>query len=670
MAKTSSKTSKRKPRGASAVKAATAPARKTAKKPAKIATAGRKRAAPAGGWAEDEVGLFPESTALPPPVVRPLKAYAFDPSQGRFLGNRMTLAVKYEKLLPGPIGQRVAVIDYDGANHVYYKPVDLDNPSLLISGGLDPSESDPRFHQQMVYAVVSETIQHFEAALGRRIRWRLDERLPDAEGRMPHGAMPGDIYRLNLYPHAMIAANAAYTPSAKGILFGYFRASQTEPGRNLPGQTVFTCLSHDIIVHETTHAVLDGIRTYFAEMTNPDVPAFHEAFADLAALFRHFSHKEALLDTIQKTGGQLYQYHLQPDAGVSDKEGARIQAQLSADNPLIGLAQQFGEARGTGKALRSALSDPPDPTLIKNPDLEPHERGAILVSAVFDAYFTIYLRRTADLFRIFRAGGGNTNSSELSMPMANLLAEAASRTAEDLFGICARAIDYCPPVDLTFGDYLRAVITADRDLHPIDEAGVRDAFMQAFRLRGIVPDSAQYFSEESLCWPQVPVGHLPAVEGLIFGDPNGLTNAEKDHNGDLLRAYARQNAGKLGFRPDLFISVPSFHPAFRIAPDGSLRVDMVVEMSQKYEAPFDPAKPEMGTFPMRGGVTMLIAKPPLDRGNAASGEVRYLIQKRLDRIQGKQREERQRQFSQRAGLQDGKDPRRFALDFNMLHGSI
>src|SRR6266850_7802571 len=165
----------------------------------------------------EDVGLFPESVDIRPPDVRPLKAYAFDPSQGRYLGNEMTLKVKYEKLLPGPIGRRIAVIDYDGANQVFYKPVDLDEPSLLIRGGLDPSESDPRFHQQMVYAVVSETIQHFESALGRRIRWRLDERLPDKNGQLPKGAMPGDIYRLNLYPHAMIAANAAYTPSAKGI---------------------------------------------------------------------------------------------------------------------------------------------------------------------------------------------------------------------------------------------------------------------------------------------------------------------------------------------------------------------------------------------------------------------------------------------------------------------
>jgi hypothetical protein len=286
------------------------------------------------------------------------------------------------------------------------------------------------------------------------------------------------------------------------------------------------------------------MRPFFAERTNPDVAAFHEAFADLAALFRHFSHKEALLDTIQKTGGQLYQYHLKPDAEIDEKtDGPAIQAELPANNPLVGLAQQFGEARGTGKALRSALGHRPDPNLINNPDLEAHERGAILVSAVFDSYFTVYLRRTSDLFRIFRASGGNAATVELSSSMANMLVSAASRTAEDFFQICVRAIDYCPPVDITFGDYLRAVMTADRDLHPTDKDGVRDAFMQAFRLRGIVPNDAEFFSEDALCWPQVPSGCLPPVKvtiewprgsknrkemGLIFGDPNGLTR--EGHN--------------------------------------------------------------------------------------------------------------------------------------------
>ena len=207
-------------------------------------------------------------------------------------------------------------------------------------------------------------------------------------------------------------------------------------------------------------------------------------------------------------------------------------------------------------------------------------------------------------------------------------------------------------------------------MHPKDELGVRDAFMQAFRLRGIVPEDAQYFSEESLCWPRVPKGRLPAVDGLVFGDPNGLTRAEKDQNGAVLRAYAQQNAELLGFRQGDFISVPSFHPAFRIAPDGSLQINMVVEMSQCYEAPFDTKRPEMGSFPMRGGVTLLISKPQLENGAYGAGEICYLIQKRLDGEVGAQREERQRRFSHREGLAEGNDPKRFQLDFNMLHGSF
>src|SRR5678816_1160989 len=521
----------------------------------------------------------------------------------------------------------------------------------------------------MVYAVAMETIQNFEAALGRRIRWRLEERFPNANGEIEPGPRDGDIRRLNLYPHAMVSANAAYSPTAKGILFGYFRASAVDPGRNLPGQTVFTCLSHDIIVHEVTHAILDGIRTYFSERTSSDVAAFHEAFADIVALFRHFSHKEALLDTIQKTGGKLYQYHLEPDAAVTDGN-LTIQAQKPQANPLIGLAQQFGEARGTGKALRSALSELPDPKKMKDPSLEAHDRGAILVAAIFDAYFTVYLRRTSDLFRIFRAGGGNKDSIEISGPMANMLAKSASETADMLFRICVRAIDYCPAVDINFGDYLRALITADRDNHPADPLGVRDALMQAFRLRGILPEDAQYFSEESLSWSPMEPGKLPDFDGLVFGDPNGLTRGEKDHNGALLRKYAQDNAETLGFRPGEFISVPSFHPAFRVMPDGNMRVDMVVEMSQQSDVPYDPNRPGLGSFPMRSGSTLLITKPPLKDGNYGPGYVRYLIRRKLDGPYGERRQRRQRDFNLRNGLLEGNDEKRFQIDFNMLHSGL
>jgi len=486
------------------------------------------------------------SVEVPTPTERPLKIYAFDPSAGRYVGNYMTALVRYEKLSPGPVGKRFAVIDYDGANKTFYRPVNLDDPRLLITAGLAPSESDPRFHQQMVYAVASETLQRFEFALGRRIRWRGRDRTA----------------WLNLFPHAMCEANAFYSPQAHGILFGYFKASRTQPGRNLPGQTVFTCLSHDIIAHETTHAIVDGIRAYFTEPTNIDVPAFHEAFADLAALFSHFAHKDVLLDTLQKTGGKLFNFRLRPETATNEAADAPvIQAQIAKDNPLIALATQFGEAAGLRGGLRSALGTPANSNDI-NIKIEPHDRGSILVAAVFDAYFTIYTRRTTDLFRIYRAGGATLGQDDLPGPLANRLATEASRTADEFFIICARALDYCPPVDITFGDFLRALLTAHRDLHPQDPDGVHDALMEGFRLRGIVADGATSFSEESLFWPKVPrESDLPRVTGLVFGDPNGLTKAEKDTNGEVLRAYAKVNAPRLGFRPNAEpIKAPSFHP--------------------------------------------------------------------------------------------------------------
>lgn len=591
---------------------------------------------------------FPYPISFPPN--RPLKVYAFDPSIGSMLGNILNVAVPYEPLEPGPVGERFAVVDYDGGAKTYYSPVNLDDQSILMRGGLDPTEFDPRFHQQMVYAVASETLARFEAALGRRVHWR----------RAPKRPAVGQPNRLYLYPHAMVDRNAFYSPDAHGILFGYFRADQdsSDSGNLLPGQIVFTCLSHDVIAHEVTHAVIDGIRSHFTEATNIDVPAFHEAFADLAALFRHFSHQDALLDAIQRTGGRLYAAKLSADS-PSQSDGATIQSEIAANNPLIELARQFGQSTGMRGALRSALGVPPNSKDIETV-AEPHARGSILVAAVFDAFFAVYLRRANTLFRIFRAGGGSANPIELPMPLATKLAEEASSTSEMFFAICARALDYCPPVNITFGDFLRAIITADTDLYPVDSDGVRDAIMQAFRLRGILPTDAQFFSQDALCWPPVEPDALPPVSGLLFGDPNGLTRAEQDHNGDLLRKYARDNAKRLGFKGKDRIAAASFHPMFRIVEDGSLKVDMVVELVQTRQILTVPANPRSEKLTVRSGVTLIIAQPPLHAGVRAEPTVRFAI--------GKHPTNQEMLNQHSALLAQGLITPEANIDFCLLHG--
>ncbi len=653
---------------------------------------------------------------LETPAVRTLKVYALDPSAGNYVGNVMSVKIKWEdNLLPGPVGRKIAVIDYDGANKRYYPPVDLNDPRILARGGLDPSESDPRFHQQMVYAVATETIERFEAALGRSIRWRradrprgFDQNAPNKDDEGGSWRKTKDIWTLSLFPHAMVQANAFYSPEAKAILFGYFTAEETNQGRNLPGQRVFSCLSHDIIAHEVTHAIIDGIRTYFTEPTNPDVLAFHEAFADLAALFTHFSHKEALLDTIQKTGGQLYQFELTPDAappssadGSSKDDGKpTLSSQLPARNPLTDLAQQFGEASGMNRGLRSALDRRPNADDINTRVSDVHFRGSILVSAVFDAYFSIYLKRTADLFRVYRAGSSKHQPEDLPGPLARLLAEQASETAAEFFQLCARALDYCPPVDITFGDFLRALITAHLDLKADAGFEVRDALMQAFRVRGIFPENAAFFSQDSLCWPRVPKwtrtpaeGALPPIEvnledpttkerkmtTLVFGDPNGLTRDEKDINGRVLRQYAEENAERLGFNGDPSLPLefkpyaPSFHPVFRIAQDGSLRTDMVVELVQTQRVPFDEGMPQAGSFPFRAGVTLIVSAPNLNEfGFRGKPIVRFAIGKRMKGPEAEARKQNQRVFSLGMGLAEGntEDPNHFQVNFGLLHQGL
>ncbi len=599
-------------------------------------------------------GIFAATTRLPLPATRPLAVYAFDPSRGRRLGNTMTVDVAYEPLAPGPVGERFAVVDYDGTQNTYYTPVNLELPAILMRGGLAPSEVDPRFHQQMVYAVASETLERFQTALGRRVHWRR----PSAPDGTDIDDRPNRLY---LHPHAMAQANAFYSADAHAILFGYFKASADDAGHNLPGQTVFTCLSHDIIAHETTHAIVDGIREHLMEPTNIDVAAFHEAFADLAALFRHFAHSETLLDTLQKTGGKLHALTLKTKVAgeiVDPEKKAQIQADTIEANPLLALATQFGEASAMHGGLRSALGSPPTPDDIKT-KTEPHDRGSVLVAAVFDAYFTVYLRKTEPLFKLWKPAG---DGDDLPAPLAELLAEAASKTAETFFTLCARALDYCPPVDLTFGDFLRALITADLDFYPNDTDGVRDAIMQSFRLRGILPDDARYFSEASLCWPELRPGALP-VPRLRFGDPNGLTSAEKDFDGAILRAWAQKKATLLGFDPAFAIKAESFHPMFRVDQNGKLLTDMIVELVQTREIPRFPGSADPATLTMHSGVTLIVARPPQLLGRRAQPYVRFAIAKHYS----PEREQRQRHAFVANSTERSGPASRFGINFALLH---
>ena len=395
--------------------------------------------------------------------------------------------------------------------------------------------------------------------------------------------------------------------------------------------------------------------------------------------FSHFSEHEALIEAIQRTGGRLYQTELAanapgPNGSAKKGETAQFAGQLRQVNPLVQLAIQFGQARGEKYGLRSALGTPPNSDDIHKNVNDPHFRGSILVAAAFDAFFTVYMKRADYLFRIYRATGFARNDEQnpdLPGPMAELLAGYASDTAVLFFQLCARAIDYCPPIDLTYGDFLRALITVSKDLDPADQFDVRDALMEAFRLRGIYSETASFYSEDALCWPPCD---LPPIPDLVFGSANGLTSAEKNHNGDVLRAWANEHRAALHLDPKLPAHVPSFHPVFRTKENGRLRVEMVVEIIQSRQAAFDPDVPDAGSFPFRAGVTLIIEAPELVSEGpygavAQAPKVRFAIGRSMTGSESKKREQSQRAFSIAQGLAIGdmQDPAHFQANFGLLH---
>src|SRR5688572_23757738 len=149
------------------------------------------------------------------PVFRALRVFAVDPGMtARFetaLLNEQTLSIPWEDLEPGPAGEYIEVVDRNRDGARVHEPVDLECGDLLAQDGLPPSDGNPQFRQQMVYAVAMRTIRTFERALGRVVHWRPHAMEPTRAARRAV-AKRGYVRRLRIYPHFAEQANAFYVP--------------------------------------------------------------------------------------------------------------------------------------------------------------------------------------------------------------------------------------------------------------------------------------------------------------------------------------------------------------------------------------------------------------------------------------------------------------------------
>ena len=453
---------------------------------------------------------------MPQPRTRRLAVLAQDPGIRRADRSILTasVTVPWEDLVGGPAGHRVQIVDYDATTRTMYEPAQVAEGELAAPGDSAQILADPAFHARNVYALVMRTLAHFEYALGRRISWAFR------------------AHQLKVIPHAFEEMNAFYSREAEALIFGYYRNA---------GKPVFMCLSHDIVVHETAHALVDGLRSRFMAPSSPDQAAFHEGFADIVALLSVFS----LPEVVDQLVGR--------DVAGADDDGTIAGSEVTAEklmrSALLGLADEMDAESGAARvnALRRSVELEPDVGVLKHLEYEePHRRGEVLVAATMRAFVDAWIGR------LEAPDAASTERIELRR-----VVEEGADVASTLLTMAIRALDYTPPVHIEFGDFLSAMLTADGEIRADDtKYGLRHGLRDWFARYGITAAS----DTDDGSWRASDI--QLTSEGVRFG------SLQTDAVEMFRLVWANRDA--LHLTPTAYTRIASLRPCIRTSPDDGM----------------------------------------------------------------------------------------------------
>lgn len=468
---------------------------------------------------------FAEAADLPRTHVT-LRVIAQDPSVTGDDDRILTARVKvpWSRMEEGPRGSRFHVVDYDVATGTYLKHPGFSNEDAYAEASDDVLCADKAFHAQQVYATAARTLAAFESALGRRLSWGFGS------------------HQLYLVPHAFAEGNAYYSWEDHAVLFGYVPAVDDD------SEPVYTCLSHDVVVHETAHAVLDGLRRRYLEPSLPDQAAFHEGFADIVALLSVFSMRPVVEQALGSPG---------KDGRIPRR---RVEPEQLKGSVLTGVAEQVGRVltQGRGPLRASAMTPPPEKWSALPQFAEPHRRGEVLVAVVLDVLVDIWWTRLQPLF----SRPGNSAAGTVDRARA---AEEGAKAATQLLTMLIRGLDYLPPVEFEFADFLDAVLLADVEVVPDDDLGYRQLLVDRFAQSGIRR-------------PRDRVSDV--LDAELAPHYLGINYAGLRSDRDEVFRFLWQNARRLDVSTRFHTTVESVLPTQRVGPDGLIVPESVATYVQ------------------------------------------------------------------------------------------
>jgi hypothetical protein len=215
-------------------------------------------------------------------------------------------------------------------------------------------------------------------------------------------------------------------------------------------------------------------------------------------------------------------------------------------------------SKGRESALRRSVELKPGKPYMSMPEFsEEHDRGELLVAAVMNAFLDIWIVR---LDKIGFISHGKKNRS--------LVVEEGARVAGHLLTMAIRAIDYCPPTDMTFGDYLSALLTIDREVVPDDtKYGYRGALLKNFKNFDISPDADAGID-----------GTWKRFDKTLIYSRTHFDSMLRDKE-EVFR-FIWENRRALEIDERGYVEVQSVWPSFRIGPDGFTLRETVAEYVQ------------------------------------------------------------------------------------------
>lgn len=342
---------------------------------------------------------------------------------------------------------------------------------------------------------------------------------------------------LSVVPVAGVEMNAYY--DRRSLRFFYY---------NYRGKNTYFVDSADIVTHELGHAILDSMRPDFWSVQSLEIWSFHEAFADITALFNLMNYDVVIAKVLKETGGDL-----------------------KLSNSASRLAEEVGllikAVTNDPSYLTNALRDPAVETFhYVNPSTLPTDAPNNQLAAECHSFGRVF---SAAWYRAF------TRVYDLMVSKGKDQTTAFKFARDLCFSVLLKAVPLSPRVANYYAAVSKCVISTARDAGP--EYG--KIFSDTFIEWGLI-DPAAVKALSSTSWSEVVVNLKRGDKVVKTKEGGALVSLRRKSNAKVSEIPL---ASAMSSSPDLEVELPG-DTYYEFSPSGKLVDEISPERDELLKA--------------------------------------------------------------------------------------